>query len=137
MLNVSSERQVPRFNGRSGFVERRSMHVTIAHRERRITPQILHLRPAANPARSFPHYKTSDVLPMTGDYRHVGQRFGERLRELRRQRQMTQIDMAVEFGIDRSYISDIECGKKGISLATLEVIAIGFQIKLADLLRDI
>ncbi|MCU1323856.1 MAG: helix-turn-helix domain protein [Acidobacteriaceae bacterium] len=70
-------------------------------------------------------------------YRDVGQRFGVRLRELRRQHRMTQIDMAVGFGIDRSYISDIECGKKGISLATLEVIAIGFHLKLADLLRDI
>jgi len=50
---------------------------------------------------------------------------------------MTQIDMAVAFGIDRSYISDVECGKKGISLATLEVMAIGFRIPLSELLRDL
>jgi DNA-binding XRE family transcriptional regulator len=67
----------------------------------------------------------------------VGVRFGIRLRELRRAANMTQIDMAVAFGIDRSYISDVECGKKGISLATLEVMAIGFRIPLSELLRDL
>jgi DNA-binding XRE family transcriptional regulator len=67
----------------------------------------------------------------------IGRRFGDRLRDLRRTHKMTQIDMAVAFGIDRSYISDVECGKCGISLATLEIIALGFHIALADLLRDI
>lgn len=137
MLNVSSERQVPRFNGRDGFVERRSINVTFPHRDRRTNPQLLQMLPVANRARSFSFYRPSDAPPMNEVYRDVGQRFGVRLRELRRQHRMTQIDMAVGFGIDRSYISDIECGKKGISLATLEVIAIGFHLKLADLLRDI
>jgi DNA-binding XRE family transcriptional regulator len=73
-------------------------------------------------------------LPFPND---VGRRFGFRLRDLRRAKNMTQMDMAVAFGIDRSYISDIECGKKGISLATLEVIALGFQIKLSHLLEDL
>ena len=67
----------------------------------------------------------------------VGVRFGERLRQLRRDAGLTQIDMAVAFGIDRSYISDVECGKKGISLATLEVLAIGFKVSLSELLRDV
>lgn len=70
-------------------------------------------------------------------YCDVGTRFGERLRGLRRGSNMTQIDMAVAFGIDRSYISDVECGKKGISLATLEVVALGFHISLSELLRDL
>jgi transcriptional regulator with XRE-family HTH domain len=45
--------------------------------------------------------------------------------------------MAITFGIDRSYISDVECGKKGISLATLEVIALGFGMKLSDLFENL
>ena len=67
----------------------------------------------------------------------VGRRFGSRLRELRRSRSMTQLQMAVLFGIDRSYISEIECGKKGVSLATLEVIAIGCGMPLSDLLASL
>ena len=80
-------------------------------------------------------------LPISSPYdfshKDIGVRFGLRLRDLRRSRGLTQLDMAVAFGIDRSYISDVECGKKGISLATLEVIALGFDIQLSDLLRDL
>jgi DNA-binding XRE family transcriptional regulator len=67
----------------------------------------------------------------------IGQRFGGRLRELRRIHQLTQLDLAVVLGIDRCYLSAVECGKKGVSLATLEIIAIGFQLKLSDLLSDL
>jgi transcriptional regulator with XRE-family HTH domain len=67
----------------------------------------------------------------------VSSRFGRRLRELRRQNELTQSDMARKFGIDRSYISDVERGRKSISLSLLEVIALGLQISLSDLFRDI
>jgi DNA-binding XRE family transcriptional regulator len=77
------------------------------------------------------------ISPSKPIYYDISVRFGTRLRELRRNESMTQIDMAVAFGIDRSYISDVECGKKGISLATLEVMAIGFRMSLSELLRDL
>jgi DNA-binding XRE family transcriptional regulator len=67
----------------------------------------------------------------------VSSRFGRRLRELRRQNELTQSDMARKFGIDRSYISDVERGRKSISLSLLEVIALGLRISLSDLFRDI
>ena len=68
---------------------------------------------------------------------HIGERFGQRLRDLRKSRGMTQLYMAESFGIDRSYISEIECGKQGVSLATLEVFALGFRIDLAALLSNL
>lgn len=69
--------------------------------------------------------------------RDVSSRFGRRLRELRRERNMTQLTMAVAFGIDRSFISDVERGRKSISLPLLEVIALGMKVSLSDLLRDL
>ena len=75
-----------------------------------------------------------DVKPM---HQNVGDRFGMRLREMRRARKMTQVELAVHLGINRSYISDVECGKKGISLATLEVIALGLHVKLSDLFQGL
>ena len=69
--------------------------------------------------------------------RDVSSRFGVRLRELRRDRNMTQLRMAVEFGIDRTFISDVERGRKSISLPMLEVLALGFNLSLSELLRDI
>ncbi|WP_334268033.1 helix-turn-helix domain-containing protein [Edaphobacter sp. HDX4] len=67
----------------------------------------------------------------------ISSRFGARLRELRRSRNMTQLEMAIAFGIDRSYISDVERGRKAISLPTLEVIALGMDVSLSMLLKDI
>ena len=68
---------------------------------------------------------------------HIADRFGIRLRTLRKAHGMTQLRMSVEFGIDRSFISDVERGKKAISLPLLEVIAIGFGMTMSDLLADI
>lgn len=69
--------------------------------------------------------------------RDVSSRFGLRLRALRRERNLTQLRMAVEFGIDRTFISDVERGRKSISLPTLEVLALGFKVSLSELLCDI
>jgi DNA-binding XRE family transcriptional regulator len=70
-------------------------------------------------------------------HRNISSRFGERLRELRKQRQMTQLRMAIDFGIDRSFISDVERGRKSISLNMLEVIALGMNVELSDLLQGL
>jgi transcriptional regulator with XRE-family HTH domain len=64
-------------------------------------------------------------------------RFGQRLRALRRAQNMTQLRMAVDFGIDRSFISDVERGKKSISLVFLDVIALGLKVELSELLRGV
>ena len=69
--------------------------------------------------------------------RDVSSRFGQRLRQMRRERNLTQLRMATSFGIDRSYISDVERGRKSISLPMLEVVALGLRVSLSDLLRDI
>jgi DNA-binding XRE family transcriptional regulator len=69
--------------------------------------------------------------------RDISSRFGLRLRELRRSRNLTQLQMAIDFGIDRSFISDVERGRKSISLTFLEVIALGMHVELSELLRDL
>ena len=69
--------------------------------------------------------------------RDITSRFGMRLRQLRHDHHMTQMRMAVEFGIDRTFISDVERGRKSISLPMLEVMAIGFDLTLSELLHDV
>jgi DNA-binding XRE family transcriptional regulator len=86
----------------------------------------------ASPIPPFRHEATVHYLP-----RDVSSRFGLRLRELRRARNMTQLRMAVDFGIDRSYISDVERGRKSVSLPTLEIFALGLKLSLSDLLDGI
>jgi transcriptional regulator with XRE-family HTH domain len=61
-------------------------------------------------------------------------RVGRRLQKLRKQRGWTQVQMAEQFGLDRSYLSDVERGKRNISIVNLEVIARGFGLTLSRLL---
>lgn len=67
----------------------------------------------------------------------VASRFGRRLREMRVAHGFTQCGMAHKFGTDRSFISDVERGKKSVSLPTLEVIALGFKMNISQLMKDI
>lgn len=69
--------------------------------------------------------------------RDIASRFGRRVRELRHARGMTQVEVAVGFGIDRTFISDVERGRKAVCLPTMEVFALGFGVSLSDLLRGI
>jgi transcriptional regulator with XRE-family HTH domain len=61
-------------------------------------------------------------------------RLGNRVRALRRERQWTQVELAEMLGIDRSYLSEIETGKKDPSLRVLKTIAEGFGLSLSQLL---
>lgn len=60
-------------------------------------------------------------------------RFGRKVRKLRLQRGWTQVDLAEKLGLDRSYLADVERGKRNISLLNLDVIAKGFGLSLSRL----
>jgi transcriptional regulator with XRE-family HTH domain len=64
-------------------------------------------------------------------------RFGRRLKALRKAKGWTQVQMADALGIDRSYISDMERGKKNICLPTLEIIALGFEMSMSKLISGL
>ena len=61
-------------------------------------------------------------------------RFGRRLRTLRARKGWTQVYMAEHVGMDRSYISDLDRGKKEICLRTLEAVALAFDLTPSKLL---
>ena len=65
---------------------------------------------------------------------NITARFGIRLRKLRKEKGWTQVQMADALGVDRSYISDMERGKKNVCLPTLDVLAQGFGISMAKLI---
>ena len=62
-------------------------------------------------------------------------RLGNRVRALRQEQGWTQVEMAEMLGIDRSYLSEIETGKKDPSLRVLKTIADGFKLSLSQLLK--
>jgi XRE family aerobic/anaerobic benzoate catabolism transcriptional regulator len=62
---------------------------------------------------------------------------GERIRQLRKEHGWRQIDLAEETGVHENYVSDLEQGRKEVCLRTLLTIAKAFDLKLAELLKDI
>lgn len=60
----------------------------------------------------------------------------ENLKRLREARGMTQEDLALESGISRTYLSDVELGKRNIGIDNLERLAQALRVKVADLLIE-
>jgi transcriptional regulator with XRE-family HTH domain len=61
-------------------------------------------------------------------------RLGKRLRTLRKQREWTQVYMAEYVGMDRSFISDLENGRKEICIRNLELVATAFGMTVSKLM---
>lgn len=57
-----------------------------------------------------------DFFVDTSQQKEFYRRFGQRLRVEREQAQMTQEETALQAGIDRSYLSQIETGRRRVSL---------------------
>lgn len=59
-------------------------------------------------------------------------RFGTRVREIRHQRGISQEALAHQSGIDRTYMTSVENGKRNISIENIEKILGGLEISFAD-----
>jgi transcriptional regulator with XRE-family HTH domain len=60
-------------------------------------------------------------------------RLGDRIRKLRRKRGWTQVEMAEKVGIDRSFLADVERGKRNVSILNLDLMAKGLKVSLSQL----
>ncbi len=59
--------------------------------------------------------------------------FGKRIQELRKERGMTQEDLAGDVGVDRSYMGFLERGEKNATLDKIGKIAKALHIRLKEL----
>ena len=62
--------------------------------------------------------------------------FGERVRELRQQKGLSQNSLAARAGLDRTYLSEIERGRKNLSLVKIVKIATALEVEVTDLFRN-
>lgn len=60
-------------------------------------------------------------------------KFGKRVQELRKERGLTQEDLADEVGVDRSYMGFVERGEKNATLDKIGKIAKALHIRLKEL----
>ena len=69
--------------------------------------------------------------------REILERFGDRVRKLRSEKEFSQEAFALECGLDRTYVSGVERGKRNVSLRNIEVISRALDVSLSELFRDI
>jgi len=65
------------------------------------------------------------------------ERFGERVRALRKEQGYSQEGFAAACGLDRTYIGGIERGERNLALRNLDVIAQTLGITLSELMEGL
>lgn len=68
-----------------------------------------------------------------GKHNEIRHGVGQRIRTLREQRGLSQYQFAKMIGMDRSYLINIEKGKRNVSIDMLTKIATGLDVWITDL----
>ena len=66
----------------------------------------------------------------------IAVRFGQAVRKLRQAQKISQEELAERCGLHRTYISDIELGKRNVSLGNIERIAAALERPLWALFKE-
>ena len=64
-------------------------------------------------------------------------RFGQAVRKIRRDQGISQEELAERCGLHRTYISDVELGKRNVSLENIERIATSLNKTLVELFLEV
>lgn len=67
----------------------------------------------------------------------IKEKFGKRVKKLRLQRAWSQEKLAFYSNLDRTYIPDIELGKRNVSISVIEKLSKAFSITISELLEDL
>jgi transcriptional regulator with XRE-family HTH domain len=67
----------------------------------------------------------------------IVERFAERLRNVRKAKNLTQITLAEKAGIETTYLSDLENAKKEPCLRVIDMLATGLGVSMSELLGRI
>ncbi len=65
------------------------------------------------------------------------ERFGQRVRELRRAEGLSQEAFAAKCGLDRTYMGGIERGERNLALRNIDLIAKTLKMSLSDLMQGL
>ena len=68
---------------------------------------------------------------------HILVRYGQAVRKVRLEQGMSQEELADRCGLHRTYISDVELGKRNISLENIDRIAISLSKDLSDFFKEV
>lgn len=63
---------------------------------------------------------------------NIKQKIGERIKEVRVEKKLSQEAVAYQAGIERSFMTHIENGRRNVSVETLEKVLTGLEISFSD-----
>ncbi len=63
----------------------------------------------------------------------IKKKFGNKLRQIRKQKKISQEELAFRAKLHRTYVSDVERGSRNISIENVEKIAKALGVNAADL----
>jgi transcriptional regulator with XRE-family HTH domain len=62
-------------------------------------------------------------------------KFGEKVREIRKEKRLSQEELSFKADLHRTYIGMIERAEKNITLVNIEKIAVALDVSVSDLLK--
>ncbi len=62
-------------------------------------------------------------------------KFGQRVRELRTERNLTQQQLADTSGLHKNYIGMVERGERNPSLVNIDILAKSFEVSISELMK--
>lgn len=63
-------------------------------------------------------------------------KFGQNIKQIRMRMNMSQSELAIKMEISQSYLSDIESGRKNLSIKTVKKLADSLGLSVTDLFND-
>ncbi len=63
--------------------------------------------------------------------------FGNKIRKTRQQMKMSQENLGFKSGLHRTYISEVELGRRNVSLENIRKISKALGIKISDMFRGL
>jgi transcriptional regulator with XRE-family HTH domain len=62
----------------------------------------------------------------------IKQKFGVKIKQLRTEKGWSQEKLALNAGLDRTYVPGIEKGKRNVSLEVIEKLALAFEVEIQE-----
>ncbi|HCR44673.1 MAG TPA: XRE family transcriptional regulator [Ruminococcaceae bacterium] len=67
----------------------------------------------------------------------IRQKFGERIKSMRRKKGLSQEKFALLINMDRTYYASVESGKRNVSIDNIKKIADGLEVSVGELFKGL